>query len=76
MVHFPPVRLSTDDPTPSQVASDKDDNLFANNPHHVLHNFLPGETDHTYNLRSRITLSLTVKIDCNNFLNRLFRDIY
>jgi len=32
------------DATPSQLAADWDDNLFANilhNPHHVLHKFLP-----------------------------------
>ena len=35
--------------------------------------FSPGQhTDHTYNLRShRHSLSLTVKTDCSNFLNRL-----
>ena len=72
---------TADDPTPSQLVSDMDDNLFANilnNPHHVLHKFLPNKTDHSYNLRSRRhSLSLTVKTDCNNFLNRLlFKDIY
>jgi len=36
------------------------------------------KTDHTYNLRSRHhSLSLAVKTDCNNFLNRLlFKIIY
>ena len=72
---------TADDPTPSQLVADMDDNLFANilnNPHHVLHKFLPNKTDHSYNLRSRRhSLSLTVKTDCNNFLNRLlFKDIY
>ena len=36
---------TADDPTPSQLVADMDDNLFANmlhNPHHVLHKFLPG----------------------------------
>jgi len=78
------IRLSlytANDPTPSQLAADVDDNLFTNilhNPHHVLHKFLPYKTDHTYNLRSRRqSLSLTVKTDCNNFLNRLLlKDIY
>jgi len=72
---------SADDPTPSQVAADMDDNLFTNilhNPHHVLYKFLSHKTDHTYNLRSRRhSPSLTVKTDCNNFLNRLlFKDVY
>jgi len=47
---------TADDPTPSQLVADMDDNLFANillNPHHVLHQFLPNRTDHSYNLRSR-----------------------
>jgi len=56
---------TADDPAPSQLVSDMDDNLFANvlhNCHHVLHKFLPDKTDHTYNLRSRRhSLSLTVK---------------
>ena len=70
---------TADDPTPSELVADMDDNLFANilnNP--VLHKFLPTKTDHSYNLRSRRhSLSLTVKTDCNNFLNRLlFKDIY
>ena len=58
-----------------------DDNLFANilnNPHHALHKFLPDKTDYTYDLRSRRqSLSLTVKTERSNFLNRLlFKDIY
>jgi len=49
---------TADDPTPSQLAADMDDNIFTNilqlhNPHHVLHKFLPYKTDHTYNLRFR-----------------------
>jgi len=46
---------TADDATPSQLAADMDDNLFANilNPHRVLHKFLPDETDHTNNLTSR-----------------------
>jgi len=65
--------------TMSQLAADMDDNLFMNiqhNLHHVLHKFLPYKTGHIYNLRSRRhSLSLTVKTDCNNFLNRLlFKD--
>jgi len=55
---------TADDPTPSQLAADMDDNLFAdilNNPHHVLHKFLPDKTDHTNNLRShRHSLSLSL----------------
>jgi len=38
---------SADDPTPSQLAADWDDNLFANvlcNPHRVLHIFLSRTT--------------------------------
>jgi len=65
---------------PSQLVADMDDNVFANilnNPHHVLYKFLRNKTDRSYNLRSRRhSLSLTVKTDCNNFLNRLlFKDI-
>jgi len=74
---------TADDPTPSQLVADMDDNLFANilnNPHHVLHKFLPDKTEHrpTYNLRSRRhSLSLAVKTDCNNFLDKLLsKDIY
>ena len=66
---------TADDPTPSQLVANMDDNLFANklkNPHHVLHKFLPDKNDHTYNLRScRHSLSPTVKTDCNNFLNTI-----
>jgi len=69
---------TADDPTLSQLATDLDDNLFANilnNPHHVLHKLLPNKTEHTYNFRPRRhSLSLTVKTDSNNFMNRL--DIY
>jgi len=49
----PSIRLglyTVDDPTPSQLAADWDDYLFANipnNPHHVLHKFLPDKNDHT-----------------------------
>ena len=71
---------TADDPTPSQLVVDMDDNLFANilnNSHHVLHKFLPNKTDHSYNLRSRRhSLSLTVKTDCNNFLNRHLLVVY
>jgi len=63
--------------TLSQLVADMDDNLFANilhNPHHYLHKFLPEKTDHTCDLISRRhSLSVTVKTDCNNFLNRLFK---
>ena len=59
----------------SQLAADVDDNLFANilnNPCHVLYKLLPNNTEHTYNLRPRRhSLSLTVKTNCNNFINRL-----
>ena len=80
-VHGLGVAKYSDHPTPSQLVADMDDNPFANilnNPHHVLHKCLPNKTDHSYNLRSRRhSLSLTVKTDCNNFLNRLlFKDIY
>jgi len=61
--------------TPLQLAADMDDNLFANilnSPHQVLHEFFPDKTDHPYNLRYRHhSLSLTVKSDYDNFLNRL-----
>jgi len=111
------------DPTPSQLAADWDDNLFANilhNPHHVLHKFLPRTKPliptildlraavsvligprcpallESYSCKCaycciigqikwwwwwwwsrRHSLSLTVKTDCTNFLNRLlFKDFY
>ena len=73
---------TADDPTRSQRAADMDDNLFTNilnYPHHVLHRLLPDKTGHTYNLSTarRRSLSLTVKTDCNNFMNRLLsKDIY
>ena len=71
---------TADDLTPSQLAADMDD-LFANilnNLCHVLYKLLPNSTEHTYNLRPRRhSLSLTVKTNCNNFINRLlFKDIY
>ena len=63
---------SSDLPDFEELLDESDDRLFANilnNTHHVLHKFLPNETDHRYNLRSRRhSLSLTVKTDCNNFL--------
>ena len=68
---------TADDLMPSQLAADMDDNLFANilhNPRHghVLYKLLPNNTKHTYNLRPRRhSLSLTVKTNCNNFINRL-----
>ena len=44
-----------------------------NDPCHVLYKLLPNSTEHTYNLRPRRhSLSLTVKTNCNNFINRLF----
>ena len=72
---------TADDLTPSQLAADMDDNLFANilnNPCHVLYKLLPNSTEHTYNLRPmRHSLPLTVKTNCNNFINRLhFKNIY
>ena len=43
-----------------------------------LHKLLPDKTDHTYNLRPRRhSLSLTVKTECSNFINRLlFKNVY
>ena len=72
---------TADDLMPSQLSADVDDNLFANilnNPCHVLYKLLPNNTEHTYNLRPRRhSLSLTVKTNCNNLINRLlFKDIY
>ena len=72
---------TADDLTLSQLAADMDDNLFTNilnNPHRVLRKLLPDKTGHTYNLRARHhSFSLTLKTDCNNFMNRLlFKDIY
>jgi len=73
---------TADDLTPSQLAADIDDNLFVNlvnNLCHVLYTLLPNNTEHTYNLRPRRrhSLSLTVKTNSNNFINRLLsKDIY
>jgi len=74
---------TADDLTPSQLAADMDDNLFTNilnNPCRVLKKLLPNNTEHTYNLRPRRhSLSLTVKNNCSNFINRLgllFKNIY
>jgi len=72
---------TADDLTPSQLAADMDDNLFANilnNPCNVLYKLLPNNTEHTYYLRPRRhSLSLTVKTNCSNSINRLlFKDIY
>jgi len=55
--------------------SEKSTEIVANTVANVI---LPDKTDHTYNLRSRRhSLSLTVKTDGNNLLNRvLFKDIY
>ena len=69
------------DLTPSQLAADMDGNLLANilnNPCHVSYKLLPNNTEHTHNLRPRRhSLSLNVKTNCNNFINRLlFKDIY
>ena len=69
------------DPTPTELAIDSDDNLFGSvlyNCHHVLKQLLPDKTDHQYNLRHRRhNLSLSVKHDDRNFLTRqLFKDAY
>jgi len=54
---------TADDLTPSQLAADMDDNLFANIPNDpcdVLYKLLPNNTEHTNNLRPRRhSLSLT-----------------
>ena len=54
---------TADDRTPSQLAADMDDNLFANilnNPHHrVLHKFLPDNTDDS--LPSSVNASATLE---------------
>ena len=59
------------------------EHLFANilnNPHHVLHKFLPNKTIIAIISDLVVThysLSVTNCQDCNNFLNRvLFKDIY
>jgi len=55
------------DPTPTELATDSDSNLFGSvlyNCHHVLKQLLPDKTDHQYNLRHRRhNLSLSVKHD-------------
>jgi len=69
------------DPTPTELATDSDDNLFESvldNCHHVLKQLLPDKTDHQYNLRHRChNLSLSVKHDDRNFVIRqLFKGAY
>jgi len=69
------------DHTPTELATDSDDNLFGSvlyNCHHVLKQLLPDKTDHQYNLRHRRhNLSLSVKHDDRNFVTRqLFKDAY
>ena len=44
---------TADNPTPSQLAADVDDNLFTNilhNLHHVLHKLLPDKPDHIHTI--------------------------
>ena len=63
------------DPTPTELATDSDDNLFESvqdNCHHVLKQLLPDKTDHQYNLRHRRhNLSLSVKHDDRNFVTAI-----
>jgi len=68
-------------PTAAQLVEDYDDTLFSrlmNSEQHVLHQLLPAQSDHHYNLRPRPhNLSLSYAMDHRNFIPRLaFKDTY
>jgi len=70
-----------DGPTVAQLVEDYDDTLFShliNSEQHVLHQLLPAQSDHHYNLRPRPhNLSLSYAMDHRNFIPRLaFKDAY
>jgi len=70
-----------DGPTAAQLVEDYDDTLFShfmNSEQHVLHQLLPAQSDHHYNLRPRPrNLSLFYATDHRNFIPRLaFKDTY
>ena len=69
------------DPTPTQLAEDADKTLFKRimyNEHHVLQQFLPDDSSHSYSLRPwRHNFILPTKTDDSNFITRqLFTNIY
>ena len=71
----------SDGPTTAQLVEDYDDTLFShlmNSEQHVLHQLLPAQSDHHYNLRPRPhNLSLSYAMDHRNFIPRLaFKDTY
>ena len=70
-------------PTVVQIVEDADSKLFLailNNPDHTLHQLLPKQTTHDYQLRPRShnrELSCKSNYDDNNFITRmLYKDIY
>ena len=70
-----------DEPTAAQLVQDYDVTLFCrlmNSEQHVLHQLLPAQSDHHYNLRPRPhNLSLSYAMDHRNFIPRLaFKDTY
>jgi len=70
-----------DEPTAAQLVEDYDVTLFCrlmNSEQHMLHQLLPAQSDHHYNLRPRPhNLSLSYDMDHRNFIPRLtFKDTY
>jgi len=69
--------LPTIDPSVAEIIEDADDKLFThilNNPDHTLHQLLPKQTAHTYELRPRRhtrELACKTNFDDNNFITRL-----
>ena len=64
---------TADDLTPSWLAADMDDNIFAhilNDPGHFLYKLLPNNTEHTYN-RRHMRHSLSLKSTFFTFLTEL-----
>jgi len=70
-----------DRPTAAQLVEDYDNTWFShlvNCEQHMLHQILPAQSDHHYNLWPRAhNLSLSYAMDHHNFIPRLaFKDIY
>ena len=70
-----------DGPTAAQLVEDYDDTQFSrlmNSEQYVLHQLLPAQSDHHYNLRPRPhNLSLSYAMDHRNVIPRLaFKDTY
>jgi len=75
------VRLSQAAPTAAQLVDNYDDTLFTrliNSKPHVLHQLLPSNSEHDYDLRPRPrNLSLSYSMDHRNFISRLaFNNTY